>query len=144
MKAEERARKQKEYEADPAHCEVCTGPIPYNRWRKGGILCGQNCGVTRLAKLNQTAIRNWRKWFCYVVRCADGSLYTGITTDLARRVQQHNTARSGAKYTRSRRPVSLVYAEQCASRTEAAVRECQIKKLNRSQKQEMVRNERQG
>lgn len=49
------------------------------------------------------------RWTVYMVRCKDGSLYTGITTDLHRRLQEHNSSKKGAKYTRSRRPVSLVY-----------------------------------
>ncbi|ODU35167.1 MAG: endonuclease [Thiobacillus sp. SCN 63-374] len=74
-------------------------------------------------------------WCVYMLRCADGSLYTGITTDLARRVAEHNGAGGlGARYTRSRRPVQLVYAEAAASRAEAARREAAIKQLDRAGK----------
>ena len=66
--------------------------------------------------------------------CGDGSLYTGITTDLQRRVSEHNDAKSGARYTKARRPVSLAWFEQCDSRSVASVREAEIKKLDRKQK----------
>ena len=71
--------------------------------------------------------------YVYMVRCADGTLYTGWTTDLTRRLTAHN-AGAGAKYTRSRRPVALVYSEECASREEALRREAAVKRLTRAQK----------
>lgn len=74
-------------------------------------------------------------WWVYVLRCADGSLYTGITTDVARRLAEHNgDGAAGARYTRSRRPVTLAYAEAAASRAEAARREAAIKRLDRARK----------
>jgi len=74
-------------------------------------------------------------WCVYMLRCADGSLYTGLTTDLARRVAEHNGAGgAGARYTRSRRPVQLVYAEAAANRAEATRREAAIKQLDRAGK----------
>lgn len=74
-------------------------------------------------------------WWVYVLRCADGSLYTGITTDVDRRLAEHNgDGAAGARYTRSRRPVALVYAEAAASRAEAARREAAIKRLDRARK----------
>ena len=77
-------------------------------------------------------------WFVYILRCADGSYYTGITTDLNRRAEEHNGARSGARYTRSRRPVELVYSEICAHRSAAAKREYAIKRLSQLKKIELV------
>ncbi|MEQ1663269.1 MAG: GIY-YIG nuclease family protein [Thiobacillus sp.] len=75
-------------------------------------------------------------WFVYLVRCADGTLYTGITTDLTRRVAEHNGESGlGARYTRSRRPVTLVYAEPATSRATAAQREAAIKRLPCARKQ---------
>lgn len=68
-------------------------------------------------------------WFVYIMRCADGTLYTGITTDIARREQEHNSEKNGARYTRSRRPVVLVYSEEVENRSEASKREHAIKKL---------------
>ena len=73
-------------------------------------------------------------WWVYVLRCADGSLYTGITTDVSRRLAEHNGGRVGARYTRSRRPVQLVYAEAACDRAEALRREAAIKRLDRARK----------
>jgi putative endonuclease len=74
-------------------------------------------------------------WFLYMVRCADDTLYTGITTDVQRRLEEHNgDDRIGARYTRARRPVVLVYSEPAESRSTAASREAAIKKLTRQQK----------
>lgn len=82
----------------------------------------------------QTAASGARAWYLYVVRCADGTLYTGITTDLARRLHEHNHSARGAKYTRSRRPVALAGAWACASRAQAARDEWAFKQLTRPQK----------
>ena len=76
-----------------------------------------------------------RAWHVYILRCADGTLYTGVTTDLARRIREHNEDPKGAKYTRARRPVTLVHAEAHATRAAATAREAAIKKLSRSAKQ---------
>ena len=78
--------------------------------------------------------------YVYILRCADGSLYTGWTTDPARRLAEHNRGQ-GAKYTRSRRPAELVYQERCESRPEAMRRERQIKQLTREQKLALIRGE---
>jgi len=72
-------------------------------------------------------------WFVYMVEGADGSLYTGITTDVARRVRQHNVG-EGAKSLRGRLPVRLVHREEAATRAEAAKREREIKRLSRERK----------
>jgi len=74
-------------------------------------------------------------WQVYIVRCADDSLYTGIAKDVARRVAEHNGSNAlAAKYTRVRRPVVLVYHEDCADRAAAARREYAIKRLGRDAK----------
>ena len=75
-----------------------------------------------------------QNWCVYIVRCADNSLYTGITTDLERRLFEHNNAKNGAKYTRPRRPVALVYQEIAESRSQASKREREIKNLTQQQK----------
>jgi putative endonuclease len=75
--------------------------------------------------------------FVYIVRCADGTLYTGWTTDIGRRVAQHNAGR-GARYTRMRRPVVLVYREEMPDRSAAMRREWAIKKLDREHKERLV------
>lgn len=76
-------------------------------------------------------------WLVYIVECRDGSLYTGITNDLARRVEQHN-AGTASRYTRSRRPVTLRYQERVAGRAEALIRECAIKLLTPRQKRALI------
>ena len=73
-------------------------------------------------------------WVCYLLSCADGTLYCGITNDLRKRLAAHN-AGEGAKYTRGRSPVQLLYAEPCADKSAALKREMQIKSLPRSKKQ---------
>ncbi|MDH3379324.1 MAG: GIY-YIG nuclease family protein [Gammaproteobacteria bacterium] len=79
-------------------------------------------------------------WHVYIVRCADDSLYTGIALDVARRVAEHNGDQRalGARYTRGRRPVRLVYQEAVASRSLAARREAQIKRLSRTAKERLA------
>lgn len=77
-------------------------------------------------------------WFVYLVRCQDGTLYCGIATDLARRLEEHNSADKGAKYTRGRRPVRLIYTEEVASRAQATQREGQIKRMSRTQKMALI------
>lgn len=72
-------------------------------------------------------------WHCYLLECADGTLYCGITNDLDKRLAAHNTG-EGAKYTRGRTPVKLVYREHCADKSAALKREREIKALSRSMK----------
>jgi putative endonuclease len=77
-------------------------------------------------------------WYIYIVRCNDNTLYTGITTNLERRLLEHNSGQQGARYTKSRRPVALVYCEQAASRSAATSRESRIKKLKISEKGQLL------
>ena len=77
-------------------------------------------------------------WFVYILRCADGSLYTGITNDVKRRCKQHNDG-SASRYTRSRRPTKLVWQEAQPSRSSALKREAAIKALTRRAKLAMIR-----
>jgi putative endonuclease len=74
-----------------------------------------------------------------MLRCSDETLYTGITTDLYRRVEEHNSSIKGAKYTRSRRPVALVYFESSKDKSSATLRELEIKKLPRAKKLELIK-----
>ena len=76
-------------------------------------------------------------WTVYLARCRDGSLYTGVTTDLERRLAEHNSG-SGASYTRSRLPLVMVYWETAEDRSGALRRECAIKRLSRAEKEELV------
>ena len=75
--------------------------------------------------------------YTYIVRCRDGSLYTGWTNNLEKRLKDHNSGR-GAKYTKSRRPVLLAYYEEFATKEEAMRREWEIKQLKRQEKQDLV------
>lgn len=77
-------------------------------------------------------------YFVYIVKCCDDTLYTGITTDVERRVEEHNNSDKGAKYTKLRRPVELVYTEKRDNRSEASKREYAIKQLSRLQKFELI------
>lgn len=80
-------------------------------------------------------------WTVYILRCADDSLYTGITTDLERRVAEHNKDnKKGAKYTRVRRPVKPVHQEKCENRAQASRREYELKKLSRAKKIQLIEN----
>ena len=78
--------------------------------------------------------------YTYIVRCADGSLYTGWTTDLDERMKAHNSG-AGAKYTRGRGPVQLIYSESFETKNEALKRECRIKKLKRAGKLKLAGQE---
>ncbi len=83
-------------------------------------------------------------WHVYIVSCNDNSYYTGITTDPHRRIEEHNSLKKGARYTRSRRPVVLVYSEKAASRAVATRRENQIKKLTPAGKKQLITTYRPG
>ncbi|MBU0545750.1 GIY-YIG nuclease family protein [Patescibacteria group bacterium] len=77
----------------------------------------------------------------YILKCADNTLYTGITVDLARRVGEHNTSTLGAKYTRARRPVKLVYSKKFRNRSLASKAEAKIKKMTRVEKMKLLKSD---
>ena len=78
-------------------------------------------------------------WYVYIVRCADNTLYTGVTTDIARRLREHNgEVRRGARYTKLKRPVALVYIETIDTRSQALKREAAIKQLSKQQKECLI------
>jgi len=79
-----------------------------------------------------------QKWFMYVVECNDGTFYTGISTDVNRRVNEHNTSNKGAKYTKTRRPVKLLKVWEFSDRSEASKEEYKFKRLNRKKKLELI------
>lgn len=79
-----------------------------------------------------------QNWFVYLLRCADDSLYTGITIDLERRLVEHNFGQAAARYTRTRRPVTLVYQECLPDRSTASKREGRIRKLNKTDKEKLI------
>ena len=78
-------------------------------------------------------------WLLYVLKCRDNTLYTGITTDVSRRVQQHNSG-IASHYTRSRIPVKLIFSEPCRGRSQALKKEYAIKQLSRKEKEEYIRD----
>ena len=79
-----------------------------------------------------------KKWYIYILRCADNTLYTGSTDDVERRVAVHNSGK-GAKYTRGRTPVEVVYTEECESCSAALKREYAIKQLSRQEKLQLIK-----
>lgn len=104
------------------------------------------CSKARHSKELVTEIQNRDEatpndpgWVVYMVRCVDGSLYTGITTDIDRRVHEHNHNTRSAAYTRARRPVELVYQEACADRSAASRREYAIRRLSVTAKRALIR-----
>ena len=77
-------------------------------------------------------------YFVYILKCSDSSLYTGYTTNLPARLVEHNTGKNGAKYTRSRRPVKLVYSQVCRTLSSALKREAAIKQITRKAKLSLI------
>ena len=77
-------------------------------------------------------------YYLYILKCADDTLYAGITVDLPRRVEEHNNSELGAKYTRGRRPVELVFSKAFENRSAASKEECLIKRLPKKQKLELI------
>lgn len=73
-------------------------------------------------------------YFVYILQCADDTLYVGITTDLKRRIEEHNHDKKAARYTRGRRPVKVVYSEECDTRSNALKRELELKSWSREKK----------
>lgn len=82
--------------------------------------------------------KNSTNWWVYIVECGDHTFYTGSSPDIFKRIMVHNSGK-GAKYTRSRLPVSLVYTEQFATRSEALKREAIIKKMTRKEKENLIK-----
>lgn len=78
-------------------------------------------------------------WYLYILRCGDGSLYTGITTDVPRRLEAHRQGK-GAKYTRGRAPLALCYQEKCGTHSEALKRELAVKALTRAEKEALIQS----
>ncbi len=123
-----RGRKLKDYE-DMLDSLTCAYAMHY---------CEENEAKFYQVDGVDTFVTPISKWKVYVLRCADDTLYTGVATDLKRRLEEHNSLAKGAKYTKVRRPVELVYYENCADRVEATKREAAIKKLSRKEKLELI------
>lgn len=102
-----------------------------------GLLCALNIILDMNLPffIMHNSEENSNPWYVYMLQCSDGTLYTGITTNPERRIAEHNQDNKlGARYTRTRRPVYLVYQESCLNRSEATRREAEIRKLSRQQK----------
>ncbi len=82
-------------------------------------------------------------WYLYILRCKDDTLYTGITTDVQKRLEVHQSGK-GAKYTRGRGPLELVYSESCGSHSQALKRELQVKALSREEKKSLIAGTAEG
>lgn len=106
--------------------------------------------ASRAAGRETSSLPDWDAWrvymekqknisYTYMVECSDGTLYTGWTNDIRKRIQVHN-AKKGAKYTRSRTPVKLVYLEKSDTKQQAMQREAQIKRLSRYEKEQLIKN----
>ena len=93
-------------------------------------------GMARAEQANPKRRRK-KNWSVYIARCGDGTLYTGVTNDIPRRLKMHNDGK-GAHYTRARRPVALVYQENGMTRSQALARECAIKALPKKVKENIV------
>ena len=99
---------------------------------------------TKYLRMIQGMTRGGRRdWTVYILRCGDGSLYTGIAKDVQARIKQHGEGR-GAAYTRTRLPVQLLYQQGGLTHSEALIREAQIKAMPRSKKEEMISHEHCG
>jgi len=79
-------------------------------------------------------------WYLYILKCKDGTLYTGITNNIEKRVDEHNNGKNGSKYTRARRPLVLAYNEECKNRSEASKREAVVKKMSREEKLFLIKS----
>ncbi|MFT4965891.1 MAG: putative endonuclease, partial [Colwellia sp.] len=87
---------------------------------------------------NMTKRSETGAWWVYLLRCNDNSLYAGVTTDIHRRLDEHNNSKLGAKYTRARRPVSLAYLEAASNKSTACQKEYQIRHLTKFKKEQLV------
>jgi putative endonuclease len=96
-----------------------------------------------LAALKQRKRRGPKEWSLYIVRCADGTLYTGIAKDAAARLEKHNAGK-GAAYTRTRRPVRLIYSQAGLTHSAALVREAQVKSMRRPLKEKLACGKKAG
>lgn len=80
-----------------------------------------------------------KMYYLYILECSDQTLYSGITVDLERRVKEHDSSELGAKYTRGRKPVKLVFSKEFQNRSQASKEESRIKKLSREEKLELIK-----
>lgn len=108
--------------------------------RHGAVAPGGGCCILakNMAHVPEIGAASPATWQVYLLRCADGTFYTGITTDLARRLGEHNGGAAGARYTRARRPVVLAWSEPAADRAAASRREYVVRRLPRAAKERLA------
>jgi len=94
-------------------------------------------GIKKKKKPSRQKEKNANAWSLYILKCSDGSFYTGITTDLDRRLKMHQTGKA-SRYTRTRGPVEMLYSETCGDRSSALIRECEVKEWPRTKKEKLV------
>ncbi len=97
-------------------------------------------GLQKKSKAPKKGTELREKWFLYILRCFDGSFYTGITNDLERRFKMHQAGKA-SRYTRSHGPVEMVYSETCRDRSSALIRECEVKEWPREKKERLISGE---
>ena len=126
-------------------CTLCYGfgyRQVYQAGRVERVFCDCLAGQKNKEKIEDLRTRSsvdWPlNWYLYVLQCNDGTLYTGITTDVFRRLNEHNISPKGAKYTKTRRPVKLVYWIDLKDRSTAQKAEYKFKKLTREQKEKII------
>ena len=105
--------------------------------KRGVILKNSGIFTTLGCRTKRTVIATERKYYTYILRCSDGVLYTGYTVNLAQRLLQHNNGK-GAKFTRGRGPVEVVYFEIFPTKSQAMTREIEIKRLTRIEKLKLI------
>jgi len=93
-----------------------------------------------LKRIPSKEVKSADQWYLYLLRCSDGSLYTGITNNLERRFKMHQAGKA-SRYTRSHGPVEMVYSETCGDRSSALIRECEVKEWPRAKKEKLISGE---
>jgi len=99
-------------------------------------------GLEKKRKASKQKTKSGEKWSLYILRCCDGSFYTGITNNLERRLKMHQAGKA-SRYTRTRGPVEMLYSETCDDRSSALIRECEVKEWPRSRKAALIAKEKQ-
>ena len=94
-------------------------------------------GLERKKKAARRRKKTPGKWSLYILKCGDGSFYTGITNDLERRFKMHQAGKA-SRYTRSHAPVEMLYSEKCGDRSSALIRECEVKEWPRAKKEKLI------
>ena len=106
-------------------------------WRKKKALKSKSRKSINAGPVTQAEKEPIKNWSLYILKCSDGTFYTGITNDLERRLKMHQTGKA-SRYTRTRGPVEMLYSETCGNRSSALIRECEVKEWPRKRKESLV------